>query len=45
MSDTRDEPVIPPEQDPESGYPTSTGVENVDDDEHLPPPGEELEAD
>jgi hypothetical protein len=46
-----DDAMVPPEQDPEAGYPTSTGVVEDDaargdnDEGRLPPPGQELEAD
>jgi hypothetical protein len=42
----RDDETIPPEQDPEAGYPSSTGVlEDQEEEGKLPPLGQELEAD
>ncbi len=42
-----DDRIVPPEQDPEAGYPTSEGVvtDEEADEGKLPPLGQELEAD
>jgi hypothetical protein len=39
-----DDETVPPVQDPEAGYPSATGVVREDED-RLPPLGQELEAD